>query len=137
MVPPTLVLVPGVWEGTAVFDPLREILAKHGVTDVHTAPLKSTGHVSPGNPTLHDDVAGIRSVIAPLVAAGKRVVVVAHSAGGFLASAATEHLEKGYTEGPGGVEKFFFIAAGLMPSGARHSPLPFMDFQVSSTQPRT
>ena len=93
---PTLILVPGVWEGPHVFDPLRSALSKHGFTDIVVAPLRSTGHTSPDNPTLQDDIAGIRVVIEQQVKAGKRVVVVAHSAGGFLAAAATEGLEGGH-----------------------------------------
>jgi pimeloyl-ACP methyl ester carboxylesterase len=135
MTAPTLVLVPGLWEGPTVYDSLREILAKAAppIPDCHPAPLRSTGTTTPGNPTMLDDIQGIREVVEPLVQAGKRVVVVAHSAGGFLGSAAVEGLEVGGkdTKGSGGgVEKMFFIAAGIAPAGTQHRPQPFMDFQA-------
>ena len=133
----TLVFVPGLWEGTSVFELLREILAKASppIIDCYSAPLRSTGTTSPGNPNLKQDVDGIRVVLEPLVKAGKRVVIVAHSAGGFLGSEAVEGLEVGgkNTGGNGGgVEKMFFIAAALFRAGYEHRDLPFMDFQVRS-----
>lgn len=121
MTTPTLILVPGFWEGMAVLEPLMEILAKASppIIDCHFVPLRSTGTTSPGNPSAKEDVEGIRAVVKPLVQAGRRVVIVAHSAAGFLTAAAVEGLELGgkSTGGSGGrVEKMFFIAAGLFPA---------------------
>ena len=133
MAKPTLVLVPGIWEGTSVFDVVASSLRAHGYDTVY-APLASTGHASPGNPTLLDDVQHIRNVIKPLVEEDKEVIVVGHSAGGPLGAAATKDLSlKERTEAGkgGGVKKFVFLSAGLVPAGWRHPDvLDFYDIQV-------
>jgi pimeloyl-ACP methyl ester carboxylesterase len=133
MAKPTLVLVPGIWEGTSVFDVVANSLRAHGYNTVY-APLASTGHASPGNPTLLDDVQHIRNVIKPLVEEDKEVIVVGHSAGGPLGAAATKDLTlKERTEAgkSGGVKKFVFLSAGLVPAGWRHPEvLDFYDIQV-------
>ncbi|KAL4860696.1 hypothetical protein BDV12DRAFT_191553 [Aspergillus spectabilis] len=102
--------------------------AAPSLTDFVYAPLVSTGRASPGNPTMHDDAMGIREVIKPLVQAGKRLVLVCHSAGAFLSGMATEDLEVGEklaAASGGGVEKFIFIAGGILPPGAPHPELNF------------
>jgi len=122
MAKPTLVFVPGIWEGPSIFDIVRDSLRAYGYNSVY-APLASTGKASPGNPTLLDDVQHIRNVIKPLVEEDKEVVVVGHSAGGPLGAAATKGLSvKERTEAgqAGGVKKFVFMTAGLVPAGWRH-----------------
>jgi hypothetical protein len=67
--------------------------------------------------------------------AGKEIVLVCHSAGGFLGSAAIKHLlfKKGEDQKSGGVSKLVFLTAGLLPAGFRHPEvLPFYDIQVGS-----
>ncbi|KAI9840917.1 MAG: hypothetical protein M1838_003853, partial [Thelocarpon superellum] len=82
---PTIVIVPGFWEGPEVFDEVTSTLqAVYG--------YKTHGPTSPGNPTQEDDVVAIRQKLEPLVEAGEEVLLVAHSAGGFLASNAIEGL---------------------------------------------
>ena len=133
MAKPTLVFVPGIWEGTSVFDVVAKSLRGHGYNTVY-APLASTGHKSPGNPTLLDDVQHIRNVIKPLVEEDKDVIVVGHSAGGPLGAAATKGLsfkERNEAGKAGGVKKFVFLTAGLVPAGWRHPEvLDFYDIQV-------
>ena len=133
MAKPTLVLVPGIWEGPMIYSLVAPKLKEHGFAIVD-APFVSTGTESPGNPSMLDDVKGVRSHIEPLVREDKQVVVVAHSAGGFISAAAVKGLsiKERSAEGlKGGVSKFVFLAAGLGPEGFEHKPLPFMDFQVS------
>jgi pimeloyl-ACP methyl ester carboxylesterase len=133
MAKPTLVFVPGIWEGTSVFEAVASSLREHGYSTVY-APLASTGHASPGNPTLLDDVQHIRNVIMPLVENEKNVIVVGHSAGGPLGAAATKGLsvnERTEAGKVGGVQKFVFLTAGLVPAGWRHPDvLDFYDIQV-------
>lgn len=124
---PTIVIVPGFWLGPQPYSLLIDELKKAApsLTDIVTAELASTGTRSPNAPTMLDDAMGIRAVIKPLVEAGKRVVVVGHSAGAFLSAMATEDLEVGQKiaeASGGGVERFVFIAGGLLPVGARHPP---------------
>lgn len=125
---PTIVIVPGFWLGPKPYELLVDELkrAAPSLTDIAYAELASTGTRSPNAPTMLDDAMGIRAVIKPLVEAGKRVIVVGHSAGAFLSAMATEDLEVGQkiakASGGGGVEKFVFVAGGLLPVGARHPP---------------
>lgn len=132
---PTIVFVPGIWEGTSVFDTVASSLRGYGYNTVY-APLASTGRASPGNPTLLDDVQHIRDVLTPLVEKEeKEVILVGHSAGGPLGAAATKDLtvnERKGKEKTGGVKKFVFLSAGLVPAGWRHPEvLDFYDIQVS------
>jgi len=128
---PTILFVPGIWEGPTVFNHVCSLLQDLGFP-TQTCTLPSTGTKSPGNPSMHDDKLAIRSVVQKLVEEeGKTVVLVCHSAGGFLGAAAIEGLavnvrkEKGES---GGVGKLVFLCAGLAPEGFEHGSLPFMDF---------
>lgn len=131
---PTIVFVPGFWEGPSPFSAIATALSKHGYETV-TAPLSSTGKPSPNNPSMYDDIAAIRAVIAPLVEDGKELLLVLHSAGGFLGSSAIKGLsvQERKAEGkPGGVCKLVFLAGAVFEEGFRHGPLPFFDYQVVS-----
>lgn len=66
MSPPHILLIPGFWEGTSVYDVVLNSLHEQGYS-AQAVPLPSTGKSSPGNPSMKDDVASIRSVITPLV----------------------------------------------------------------------
>ena len=129
---PTIVFVPGFWEGSAPFSHVASLLQAEGYpTEIATLP--STGTVSPGNPSMHDDVAAIRSTIINLVEKGQDVVLVLHSAGGFLGSNAIEGLSlKARQEKklPGGVSKIVFVAGAVFPEGYTHAPLPFFTYDV-------
>ena len=118
MVAPTIVIVPGLWLGPHPYELLVEAMKKK-------SPLLTDFVYAPGNPTILDDAMGIREVIKPLVEGGKRLVVIGHSAGAFLSAMATEDLEVGQklaTQSNGGVERFVFIAGGILPAGAPHPP---------------
>lgn len=124
---PTIVIVPGFWLTPRPYELLVEEMKKAApsLTDFVYAPLASTGTKSPNAPNMLADAKGIRGVIQPLVESGKRVAIVAHSAGGFLSSMATEDLEVGQklaAPSGGGVERFVFIACGILPVGAAHPP---------------
>ena len=87
----TIVFVPRMWEGSAPFSHVASLLQAEGYpTEIAT--LHSTGTVSPGNPSMRDDIAAIRSTIINLVEKGQHVVLVLHSAGEYLGSNAVEGL---------------------------------------------
>ena len=129
---PHILLVPGLWEGTSVFDSLVSLLHSHDyLADV--IPISSTGTKSPGNPSMKDDVAAIRKAITSTIGEANEVLLVLHSAGAFLGSMAIEGLsvrerkDKGLG---GGVSKIVFLAGALREEGFQHGPLPFFDYQV-------
>ena len=79
---------------------------------------------------MDDDIAAVRTHLTSLVEARKEVVLVCHSAGGFLGSNAMKGMAvKGHKEQgiPGGVVGMVFLTAGVAPEGFKHQPLPFFD----------
>ncbi|KAL8730584.1 MAG: hypothetical protein Q9181_004610 [Wetmoreana brouardii] len=129
---PHILLIPGFWEGTSIYDAVVGALQAHNYSAL-TIPLPSTGQPSPNNPSMKDDVAFIRSVIAPLVEQeGNDVLLVLHSAGAFLGSMAIEGLsakERKAMGKKGGVTKIVFLAGAIWAEGFKHGPLPFFDYQ--------
>ncbi|RAK73343.1 alpha/beta hydrolase [Aspergillus fijiensis CBS 313.89] len=121
---PTVLLIPGFWEGPTVYTHLATLLTTAGYP-VETATLPSTGTVSPGNPTMKDDIAALRAAISRMVSRGDSVVLVLHSAGGFLGCEAMQGLDRGARGGEGGVVGIVFLAAAVFPVGLEHKPLPF------------
>jgi len=65
---PTIIFVPGLWEGPTVFNKVTSLLQSQGYT-TQVASLVSTGTISPGNPSMNDDIANIRSTISKAVKA--------------------------------------------------------------------
>lgn len=130
---PIILLVPGFWEGPTVYQQLTGLLQADGFR-TEVAPLVSTGHKSPNNPTMKDDIAAIRMHVAKLVEADQEVVLVLHSVAGMLGSNAIEDLELSKRQAAGkkgGVTKIIFIAAGIGPEGLSHSSPPFVQVNVS------
>lgn len=134
MAKPVVVFVPGFWEGVSVFDSVKtDLETEHGYSTL-AVPLTSTGTASPGNPSLKDDVGGIRSAIEPLVHDGKELLLVLHSAGGFLGAEAIRGLsvKEQLREGnQGGVKMIVFLSAGIWREGFHHQPLPCFEYDVS------
>lgn len=124
---PTILFVPGFWEGPTVFD---EVISQLQSTNLKTqvVALPSTGTISPGNPDMNDDIAAVRTVVQKLVDAGEDILMVLHSGGGFIGSSAIEGLtakarmDKGLK---GGVTKLVLLTAAIFPEGFTHGPLPF------------
>lgn len=132
---PTIIFVPGLWEGPAAFSTVMQMLQSEGFEAVCCS-LLSTGTASPGNPSMEDDIAGIREFIEPHIEARKDVILVLHSAAGFLGSNAIEGFsrktrrEKGFN---GGITHIVFITAGVFPEGMEHKPPPFFKFEEVRT----
>lgn len=132
---PHIILVPGFWEGPSVFSALASNLTSHSY-NCHMAPLASTGHpASATSPSMKDDVRAIRSVVERVVEqyGGTEVVMVLHSAGGFLGSMAIEGLSveerKAAGREKGGVRRLVFVAGAVWEEGFRHGPLPFFEYR--------
>lgn len=133
---PTIFFVPGLWEGPSVFDRVSSLLSKDGIKS-EFATLRSTGTTSPGNPSMHDDILGIRADLEPIVSRGDDVVLVLHSAAGFLGSAACEGLVAKHRRKrgeKGGVVGIVFTTAGILDVGQPHPPMAaFTVIEVSCT----
>lgn len=133
---PTIFFVPGLWEGPSVFDNVSSLLSKDGIKS-EFATLRSTGTTSPGNPSMHDDINGIRADLEPIVSRGDDVVLVLHSAAGYLGSAAVEGLvakHRRERRENGGVIGIVFITAGVLDVGQPHPPMAaFTIIEVSLT----
>lgn len=131
---PTILFVPGLWEGSAPFSHVASLLQAQGYpTEIATLP--STGTVSPGNPSMLDDIAAIRATVSNLVDKGQQVVLVLHSSGGFLGSNAIEGLSlkaRQEKQLEGGVSKIIFLTGGIASEGFKHAPLPFFTYDVGS-----
>ena len=123
---PTIVFVPGFWEGVEPFARVTSLLQSQG-HPTEIVELPSTGTVSPGNPGMHDDIAAIRSAVTKPVEKGENFVLVPHSAGGFLASNAIEKLglQARREKSLGGGIKIIFLTGAVPPKGFEHGPLPF------------
>lgn len=134
----TIVMVPGLWEGPTVFDNIARTLSTKGYA-VHVLSLPSTGTKGPDSPSMDDDIASIRGAIEPLVNAGRTIVLVLHSAGGFLGSAAIEGLTAKAREAKGesgGVARLALITAGLLEENANHEVPPFAEIRVRDSSDR-
>lgn len=137
MTKPTIVLIPGLWEGPQVFTSLSTTLQALGYpTEIATLPSTGTTSSDPDRHTrtMRDDEQAIRYIVKRLVVNEKKtVIMVAHSAGGFLGAGAIQGLgrKSRKTKGErGGVAKIVFLSAGLAAEGYMHGKKPFMDFIV-------
>jgi pimeloyl-ACP methyl ester carboxylesterase len=127
---PTILIVPGLWEGPESFAPLISSLEQAGFPVVATA-LLSTGSKWPACPSMQDDINAIHARLQDTVeaAGAKGVIVVMHSAGGFIGSSAMRGLTRRAraTAGKaGGIDKLVFLAAGLAPLDSDRFGGPFM-----------
>ena len=127
---PTILFVPGYWEGPIVFAEVSSRLEWKGFKTAFAA-LPSTGTTSPGNPSMHDDIVAIRGKVMELIEAGEEIVMVLHSAGGFLGSNAIEGLSTRSLGPKRGVEQIVFLTAALYPEGFDFGPLPFFEKKAS------
>jgi pimeloyl-ACP methyl ester carboxylesterase len=119
--PPTLVFIPGSWHRPTCYGPVIKLLQPRFKCISITLPSNS------GNPaaTFKDDLDAARSVISDETAAGRDVVVVAHSYGGMVGNSAVKGFTPGAknpTPGCGCVIGIILIASGCTLTG-----LSFMD----------
>ena len=116
---PTILFVPGFWEGSAPFSDVASLLQAQGYpTEIATLP--STGTVSPGNPSMKDDIDAIHSTVTKIVDKGHHVVLVLHAEGGTLGSAAIKGLSLAARREKrleGGVSMIVFVVGSIFAEG--------------------
>ncbi|KAL4795477.1 Alpha/beta hydrolase fold-1 [Aspergillus venezuelensis] len=116
---PTVLFSIGAWILPSTFDTVRILLARKGIPS--EAPAHPSIGAEPPNRTLANDVGSLRSALTKLVETEEKdVVVVAHSYGGVVASAAVEGLAKKEREAAGqkgGVIRVVYVAAFVLDKG--------------------
>lgn len=136
---PTILIIPGAWQLAEAFHPFAATLRKAGF-EAQAVALPSTGGTALPLTGLPEDIAAIRGALAPLVGAGKHVVLLTHSAGGVSGSAALRGLDVATRRAAGlagGVARIVYMAAFMVPKGSSlmqmlgGQPLPWMNLQVS------
>jgi alpha-beta hydrolase superfamily lysophospholipase len=132
---PVIFIVPGLWEGPKVFEPLKKRLEASGLT-VHVCALVSTGTTAAEGLTVDDDRAAIARDLAGVVewAGQDGVVVFLHSAGGFLCCDAMKGLTanefNAMNKEGGGVRRIIFMSCALGVEGFETMPTSTMKFSV-------
>ncbi|RAL13080.1 alpha/beta hydrolase [Aspergillus homomorphus CBS 101889] len=114
----TILFVPGAWHNPHCYDKVIENLKETGYTTelVH---LPSVGATVPV-PDTSADISQIRNQIDRLAATGQKIIVVAHSYGGLVASEAIQHLDQASRQAQsltGGVTHLFLCCAFIVPEG--------------------
>ena len=131
---PTLVFIPGFWEGPTVFSDVIHILQTQHNYPTLVLPLISTGTNGPTAKTYTDDVASIRSAVQDLVDnQGKELLLMMHSAGAFTGSDAIKDLGLPFRTShglAGGVRKLVYLSGALLPEDSDHPPIPFIQTTV-------
>ncbi|KAF5519232.1 hypothetical protein CGCA056_v009352 [Colletotrichum aenigma] len=131
---PGIFIVPGLYESVATFGPLVDELKKAGYPSIHVGTILSGGTSSKREPrglTIADDSQGIRTELEPFVdrCGSDGVILVLHSAGGFIGAGAMKGLTQSAYEDEakrGGIRQIVGITAAFLPVGFEHRPLPFM-----------
>lgn len=140
---PTVVIVPGSWQLPLVWDEFRSVLEQAGHAAHHVA-LPSVGGTELPLTGLPEDVAAVRTVLDPLVAEGKEIVLLCHSSGGIVGSNAVEGYDVAARKAAnqtGGVVRVVYVAAFMLPKGQSligmlgGEPLPWMVIGVSFNFP--
>ena len=130
-----IVICHGFFHNAAIYQPLVDTLASHGIdaycpqlptSDLHQLNVGSLN--SPdlnrepppaGYPQGEEDAAAVREALKPLVEKqNKRVLLVAHSGGGFAATqAAVPELREKERGEKGGIVGIFYYGAFIVPVG--------------------
>ncbi|TDZ99841.1 hypothetical protein C8034_v005064 [Colletotrichum sidae] len=132
---PGIFIVPGLYESRDTFAPLVEYLKEAGFPFIHVTTIVSGGTTSKRHPhvlSMEDDMEAIRSELVSFVekSGNEGVILILHSAGGFLGSGAMKGLAQSAYEAEakrGGVRQIVAFTAGLLPVGFEHQHLPFME----------
>lgn len=109
---PTIVIIPGSFSGSGLYNPFLSLLRAQGFTAV-AIDLPSTRKRHPLPPaTLQDDAAHVKGMVGTLLAEkeGTEVVVLAHSYGGTVATEALAGLGV-QGEGKSGIKRMIFLSA--------------------------
>ncbi|OJJ57341.1 hypothetical protein ASPSYDRAFT_46488 [Aspergillus sydowii CBS 593.65] len=120
---PTVVLVHGAWHTPANYQSYTAALRAQGFT-VHCPLLPSCNKSLPPTTSLQDDVNAVHELVSSLAAAGERILLIMHSYGGAVGTAAVDGLAypvptaSGGSEAggrPGGVVHLLYLCAYILP----------------------
>ncbi|CCF38969.1 hypothetical protein CH063_09926 [Colletotrichum higginsianum] len=109
---PVIFFAGGAWHSPEHFRDIRDELHRRGYeTDAMAYP--SVG-AEPPTKGMHDDAAAVRTVLEELAGRGRRIVLVAHSYGGFVGAEAARGLgfeQRAHEGKAGGIVVFAYLAA--------------------------
>ena len=137
---PTIVIIPGSWQTPAAWTPFQTVLTAAGFPAEYVK-LPTVGGTTLPLASLADDVTAVRAVLAPLVAAGKDIVLLCHSSGGLVGSNAVEGFGVASRKAAGelgGVVLVVFLSAFMLPKGKSlletlgGTPPPWLVLEVST-----
>ncbi|KAI9147425.1 putative hydrolase R7 [Paramyrothecium foliicola] len=118
--PPVLVLVPGSFAPTKLYDVFTETLRSHGI-ESKVVDTPSVGiREDLGPQSMSDDVTEIVKVVSEVLDKGKKVVLMTHSYGGIPGTQSLQQLSRVSRESAGkqgGVEKIIYLTAIVPPVG--------------------
>lgn len=115
---PTIVFTPGAWHGTWAFDTVRSQLEALGYPTAAVA-LPSVGNTN-ASVGVTEDAAALKAELTTLTDAGQDVVMVGHSYGGVVISAASEgygYKNRSAAGLEGGVIMAVYMTAFAVPTG--------------------
>lgn len=115
----TVVIVPGSFCPVECYKNQIDSLTRHGISSVAVS-LPSVGRRDAGPATMSDDADEIVSVVEPLLADGKSVVLLTHSYGGVPGTQSLERLSQKARAAQGkagGVETIIYLASVILPVG--------------------
>ncbi|CAD0112174.1 unnamed protein product [Aureobasidium uvarum] len=124
---PTVVFVTGAWHKPHLYASLLESLRKNSFPVVAPC-LPSVGGVCD---SFYDDVNVVRKIIADEISQGHEIVVLMHSYGGMVGSAAVQGYSKQEVPRGGGVIRMIYMAAFALEAGVslmnalNDTPLPW------------
>ncbi|KAK7728478.1 hypothetical protein SLS57_002366 [Botryosphaeria dothidea] len=131
---PTILLVPGAWQPSDAFDPLRQLLTRKGYESVAVDHPSVGGE--PADQTLDTDVSSLRNTLSRLIDdQSKEVVVLLHSYGGVVGSCASQGFgfkQRASERKKGGILEIIYLSAFALPKGKSlldmlgGQPLPWM-----------
>ena len=124
---PTLVFLPGFWEGPAAYSKVLNIINSKHSYPTEVIPLSSTGTSTGDGKDFTSDVVAIRDAISKLANEGQEIVFIMHSAGAYVGSQALKDLGLAHRKQrgeAGGVAKLAYLTGALLPEGMDHPPQP-------------
>ncbi|KAL8948001.1 MAG: hypothetical protein Q9222_005769 [Ikaeria aurantiellina] len=126
----SIIIVPDFWGHPSAFDRVVADLEAHNWKAI-VIQLPSWG-CEPPKKTMLDDAQAVRSEVTSRIKLGDDVVIVMHSAGGFIAPESLQGLlapDVARTGGIGGVISLVYIAAPCMSIGEAAPPAPWFEYK--------
>lgn len=110
---PVLILIPGAYTPTTVYNSFLPVLRSNSI-ECYSLPLQTVGRRPLPAPHMYDDANFIAAEVRKLVEAGKRVVLLGHSYGGVPISQCTKGLtlkERAAEGKEGGIVRLVYLTA--------------------------